>query len=53
MAEHMIILNMYICMYRVQNECEHELQEELGIEEGGMQQIEVDNLCHDQVAKVR
>ena len=35
-----------------QNECEHELQEELGIEEG-VQQMTVDDSCDDQVTKVR
>ena len=35
-----------------QNECEHELQEELGNEEG-VQQIPVRDSCDDQVAKVR
>ena len=35
-----------------QNECEYELQEELGIEED-LQQMTIDDSCDDQMAKVR
>ena len=34
-----------------QNECEHELQEELGIDEG-VQKMVIDDSCDDQMAKV-
>ena len=34
-----------------QDECEHESEEELGSEED-VQELEVDNSCDDQVAKV-